>query len=193
MIEQSKYLPRQMNGPVLNSVMQALDKSLVDSGEIEDYLHGVSLATANEADLESIGCLIGYPRPLVPEGFNLENILLLGSLPLEQDESVGLATINSEIGGQLSSSELEDTGFMDMGTYRKMLEKVALIKRYGVSIKSVDQIAALVSQDYSITWNEDCDIELTFTDSIGYKNVWILSQLFYRLCTAPQVIVSSGV
>lgn len=193
MIKQSKYLPRQMNGPVLNATMQSLEDSLSDSVEISDYLYNVSLATANEADLESIGCLIGYPRPLVPEGFNVENILLLGDLPLDTDDGIGLATINSEIGGQLTSTDADTTGFMALGLYRKMLEKVALIKRYGLTIKSVDQIASLISQNYSITWDENCDIELTFSEPIGYKNVWILTQLFYRLCTAPQVLVYSGV
>ena len=39
MIAQSKYLPRQMNGPVINAIMQALETELSDADEIIKYLH----------------------------------------------------------------------------------------------------------------------------------------------------------
>lgn len=192
MIPQSRFLPKQMNGPVINSVMEGLEQRLADAEYIEDYLYNLSILTAQEDELESIGCIIGYPRPLVPEGFNEENLLILGTLPISTDELSGLSTIDSEIGGRFSTIKKSETDYISLGLYRVLLDKVAYIKRYGVTIYSVDQIARLISNGYSINWNENHDIEVTFTRNIGYKNVWILTQLFFRLSTEPQVIIRTG-
>lgn len=193
MIKQSEYVPRQMNGPIINSLFMGMEEELNHSETIIDYLENLSIAKAQETELESIGCLVGFPRPLVPEGFNEENVMLLGTIPLEKDESIGLSQIDSEIGGRLSTIEKSNTGFMDLGTYRKLLEKVAEIKRYGITLKSVDDIAQTVSTDYTIEWDEYGDILINYSKSIGYKNVWLLTQLFLRICTEPQVTIQSGV
>lgn len=192
MIKQSPYLPSQMNGPVINAIMQGLDEQLENADIIEQYLHDLSIITAQEDELESIGCIIGYPRPLVPVGFSGENVLILTSLPLFQDISIGLSTVNSEVGGRLSSTESSQTDYMDLGLYRQFLDKVAYIKRYGVTLYSVDQIARLIDSEYEISWNEDYDVVVEFQNEIGFKNVWVLTQLFYRLTTSPQVIIQSA-
>ena len=190
MIEPVKYYPKQMNGPVISAQGHALDSRFSDAQAIESYLHGLSIDTADETELENIGRIIGYLRPLVPEGFNSENILLLGTLPLTQDVDIGLAQVGTEIGGQLSTIVVQDTNFMSLGTYRKFLKAMAVLKRYGITLKSVDYIAATISQNYEITFDEDTqDIVVTFSDNIGFKNIWILTQLFYRIATAPQVLV----
>jgi hypothetical protein len=76
--------------------------------------------------------------------------------------------------------------------YRKFLDKIAYIKRYGITLYSVDMIAKLISDNYTLSYDENKDIVITFEQSIGYKNVWILSNLFYRLATAPQVVIKSA-
>ena len=192
MIEPSKYYARQMNGPVLSANAEALDQELNDAKAIENYLYNLSIDTAKETELENIGRIVGYLRPLVPEGFDSENVLLLGNLPLVQDEEIGLSTVGSQIGGQLSTIQTSDTNYMSLGLYRKFLKAVAELKRYGITLKSVDFIASTISQDYTIEWDEDTqDIIITFNDNIGFKNIWILTQLFYRIATEPQVLVVS--
>ena len=190
MIEPVKYYPKQMNGPVISAQGHALDSRFSDAQAIESYLHDLSIDTADEKELENIGRIIGYLRPLVPEGFNSENVLLLGTLPLTQDVDIGLVQVGTEIGGQLSTIVVQDTNFMSLGTYRKFLKAMAVLKRYGITLKSVDYIAATISQNYEINFDEDTqDIVVTFSDNIGFKNIWILTQLFYRIATAPQVLV----
>lgn len=189
MIEKSKYLPAQMNGPVVNSVMAGLEERLADADNIKDYLYNLSILTAQETELENIGRIIGYPRPLVPVGFDQENIFLITSLPMEQDRAAGFSEIGSEVGGRLSSTQTSETNYMSLGLYRKFLDKVAYIKRYGVTLYSVDQIARLIDDDYTITWDEYENIEITFNNPIGFKNLWILSNLFFRFATLPQVVV----
>lgn len=192
MIKQSKYVPKQMNGPVINAEAEALEREFDDADYIINYLHGLSIATADETELENIGRLIGYVRPLVPEGFNAENILILGTLPLASDAQIGLSTVDSEVGGRLSTTQSSQTDYMALGTYRQFLEKIAILKRYGITLKSVDEIASLISNDYTISFDANNDIQIHYTNSIGYKNTWILTQVFYRIATEPQVLVSSG-
>jgi hypothetical protein len=192
MIEPNKYYARQMNGPVLSANGAALEEELTDAKAIENYIYRLSIDTAKETELENIGRIIGYLRPLVPEGFDSENVLLIGNLPLVQDEEIGLATVGSNIGGQLSTIQLSDTNYMSLGVYRKFLKAMAELKRYGVTLKSVDFIASTVSENYDIEWDEDTqDLIITFHDNIGFKNIWILTQLFYRIATEPQVLVVS--
>jgi hypothetical protein len=191
MIEQSKYLPRQMNGPVINSVMAGLEERLLDAEAIEDYLYNLSILTAQETELENIGMIIGYPRPLVPEGFEQENVFLFTELPLSTDSTMGFSQVDGEVGGRLTSQGESQTNYMSLGLYRKFLDKVAYIKRYGVTLYSVDQIARLIDDDYDISWNEDKDISLVFNNPIGFQNLWILSSLFFKFSTAPQVIVTT--
>lgn len=192
MINQSKYLPKQMNGPVLNSVMTAVEEELSDAKVIMDYLYHLTIRNAQETELESIGCIVGFPRPLVPVGFNEDNLLILGTIPVETDLINGLSTVGSEVGGRFSTIKQSKSNYMDLGLYRNLLDKVAYIKRYGITLYSVDQIARLVSDDYTIDWNENYDITINFNQSIGYKNVWVLTNLFMRLSTEPQVIITSG-
>lgn len=190
MIEANKYYAKQMNGPVLSANGEALEAGLGDAKVIENYLYNLSIDTARETELENIGRIVGYLRPLVPEGFDSENVLLLGSLPMTQDEDIGLSTVGSNVGGQLSTIQISDTNYMSLGLYRKFLKAVAELKRYGVTLKSVDFIASSISSDYDIEWDEDTqDIIIYFHDNIGFKNIWILTQLFYRIATEPQVLI----
>lgn len=184
--------PKQMNGPILSAYKEAFDAEFQDAEEIQKYLYNLSIQSAQETELENIGRMIGYVRPVVPEGFNQENIMLLGTLPIAIDETIGLSTIGSQIGGVLSTITSSDTGYMALGTYRQFLSSMAKLKRYGITLASVDSIVAQVSNDYTIEWDENNDIWVHFNQDIGYKNIWVLTQLFYRIATIPQVLISSG-
>ena len=186
------YYPSQMNGKVISSFGEAQERQLNDAESIQEYLYRLSIDTANETELENIGRIIGYVRPLVPQGFNAENIFLLGGLPLEIDESIGLAQSYATTGGRLSTVTKTQTGFMELGLYRQLLKSIAVLKRYGITLKSVDMIASVINKEYSIEFDENADIVVRYKNPIGYKNVWILTQLFYRTMTEPQVLIVSG-
>lgn len=192
-VAQNKYYPKQMNGPVISAFGEARDNEYGDSEAVINYLYNLSINTAQETELENIGRIIGYIRPLVPEGFNDENIFLFGSVPLETDDLIGLADTGGQVGGRLSASEKTETGFMNLGLYRKLLEAVAVLQRYGITIRACDKIASIFSRNYEIQWDTNKDVVIKFNDAIGYKNIWVLTQIFYRMATAPQVVISSNV
>lgn len=187
MIEPNELYPAQMNGPVISAYGKALKDELSDADAIEDYLAGLSIQTASETELENIGRIVGYPRPLVPEAFAGENLLVLGSEPLIQDTMTGLARIGSSLGGELTAVAKGQANYMNLGLYRKFLDKVALLKRFGVTIQSVSKIAATISDRFTIEWDENHDIRIYYDEQIGYRNIWILTQLFYRVGTEPMV------
>ena len=191
-IPQSKYMPKQMNGPVLNAAKAGNEDRLTDARAIESYLYNLSIDTADETELENIGKIVGYPRPLVPESFVDEtNLFLFTDLPMVQSHLIGFSTLDSEVGGRLSTIKESRTGYMSLSLYRSFIDKVAYIKRYGVTLYAVDQIAKLIDTDYTIEWNEAKDVEVTFGRYIGYQNLWILSSLFLRIATSPQIIIYS--
>lgn len=190
-ITPNRLYPAQMNGPVISANGMAVDAGFEEAEAIEKYLYELSIDKADETELENIGLIIGYPRPLVPEGFNSENVLLLGPVPLESDPDIGLASVEHMVGGELSSIITSETNYMSLGNYRKFLKAVAIIKRYGITLDAIDRIAATISDDYEIAWQANADILITFNEDIGYKNIWLLTQLFYRVATEPQVLIQS--
>jgi hypothetical protein len=192
MIPVNRYYPAQINGSVISAFGTAISGEFAEAEFIQNYLYQLSIDTADEKELENIGRIIGYIRPLVPEGFNAENILLLGTLPLETDLSIGLSTVGDNLGGQLSTISYTDTGFMDLGMYRKFLKSIAVLKRFGITLASVDKIVSVISKDYVIKFDTNKDINVHFNKDIGYKNIWILTQIFYRTTTSPQVLITSG-
>lgn len=191
-IKASRYYPKQMNGSVISATGEAFNTQLKNAQFIENYLYNLSINSADETELENIGRIVGYIRPLVPEGFNEENVLILGPLPIETSDTSGLAKAGQNIGGQLSPVNQIHTGFMALGIYRKFLKSIAVLKRYGLTIQSIDKIVSQISTNYTIEWDEQKDIEIKFTDKIGYKNLWVLTQLFYKTATVPQVLITSA-
>lgn len=191
MIAPNKNYPKQMNGPVISAFGNAVDTELHKAGFIENYLYNLSIRTAQDTELDNIGRIIGYLRPLVPTGFNTENIFTLGNVPVTQDTTQGFSTLNSSVGGKLSSIYSGETGFMPNDLYKQLLTQIAYLKRYGITLASVDKICAVIDSDYTIRWDENKDIVVSFGRSIGYKNVWILTKIFYEIATSPQVLILS--
>lgn len=110
--------------------------------------------------------------------------------PIESEIDIGFSTVGEDIGGHLTTAKPTLNSYkMETGLYRKFLERIAIIKRYGITIKSVDLIASLISKNYKIYFNEDSDIVISYKNQIGFKNLWILTSLFYRFSTIPQVLV----
>lgn len=191
-MEPNPYYPQQMNGPVISAFGAGVTQEMANATIIAEYLYNLSMNTAQETELENIGRIIGYPRPLVPDGFEDENLFLFGEEPITQDALIGFGTIDSAVGGQLSTVQTTSGNKMQLGSYRQMLEKMAYMKRYGLTLSVLDKIARGIDSAYTISYNDDHDIVITFDNPIGYKNVYILTQLFYRVATEPQIIIVSG-
>lgn len=189
----NEYLPKQFNGAVINAVAKAIENEFSDAEAITNYLHGLRINTAQATELENIGCILGYPRPLVPEGLNEDGLFIFGGIPIEEDPESGFADIAGTIGGKLGSTEPEPGNYLLLGLYRQFLEWVAYIKRYGLTLFSVDRIAYIVDHNYTLEYDEYGDIILTFNVNIGYKMLWLITNLFERFAVMPQVKIRTEV
>lgn len=185
-------LPKQMNGPVINAFMQALGEELDPADQISAYLYGIKISNAQEEQLESIGKIIGFPRPLMPAGFNDEDTFALGTLPLSFDQLKGLAGLADMLGGQLVSKDDLQTVKMSITKYRTALVLMAGIKAKGITLENIDRIASLVASDYTITWDGYGDMTIHYANNIGFSKVYTLSRMFYMIATAPQILVQAG-
>ena len=188
------YLPKQDNGPIINALAEALEKEFTDADAAEAYLHGLSIRTAQETELENIGLILGYPRPLVPEGMNSDGLFLFGYLPIEEDEETGFSDSSdaSNVGGKFTSTEPSSGDYLGLGYYRQILQWVAYIKRYGLTLYSIEKITAVISDDYELSWNEIGDVVIQFGRNIGARNLWLITNLFSRFAVLPQVIIRNG-
>lgn len=192
MIEAYKYFPGQMNGPVISSLGQAVESELELLDTIIAYLGNMTINNALEGQLEFIGMLIGFPRPLVPIGFNDENVFVFGTVPVITDWEIGFGAAGQSVGGKFTSVQTETGGYMNLGLYRSLLKGIAILKRYGVTLAAIDEIARVFDTNYTITFDEDEDIVITYGNSIGYQNIWLITKIFYKIATIPQVLVISG-
>lgn len=190
----NEYLPKQYNGPVINALASAIEKEFTGADAVEEYLHGLSIRTAQETELENIGLILGYPRPLVPEGMNSDGLFLFGYLPIEEDEKIGFASsaTGSNVGGKFASTEPSSGDYLSLGFYRLMLQWIAYIKRYGLTLYAIDKITAVISDDYELSWNEIGDVIIQFGHNIGARSLWLITSLFARFAVLPQVIIRNG-
>lgn len=190
----NEYLPKQYNGPVINALATAIENEFKDADAAAEYLHGLSIRTAQETELENIGLILGYPRPLVPEGMNSDGLFLFGFLPIEEDEEIGFSDTSnvSNVGGKFASTEPSSGDYLGLGFYRQMLQWIAYIKRYGLTLYAIDRITAVISDDYELSWNTIGDIIIQFNNNIGARNLWLITNLFARFAVLPQVIIRNG-
>lgn len=190
----NEYLPKQYNGPVINALATAIENEFKDADAAEEYLHGLSIRTAQETELENIGLILGYPRPLVPEGMNSDGLFLFGYLPIEEDEEIGFSDTGSasNVGGKFASTEPSSGDYLGLGFYRQMLQWIAYIKRYGLTLYAIDSITSVISDDYELSWNAIGDIIIQFNNNIGARNLWLITNLFARFAVLPQVIIRNG-
>ena len=190
----NEYLPEQYNGPVINALAAAIENEFKDADAAEEYLHGLSIRTAQETELENIGLILGYPRPLVPEGMNSDGLFLFGYLPIEEDEEIGFSDTGnaSNVGGKFASTEPSSGDYLGLGFYRQMLQWIAYIKRYGLTLYAIDRITSVISDDYEMSWNTIGDIIIQFNNNIGARNLWLITNLFARFAVLPQVIIRNG-
>lgn len=74
----SKYLSAQLNGPVIQAIVQGVQAALQEPNPLITYWTTLSIQTAQDVDgtLNYVGALTGYPRPLVSNVFFASNVII---------------------------------------------------------------------------------------------------------------------
>ncbi len=234
----NQFLATQLSGALAQTVIDSACSEYDLVEEIALYLATISIDTAQAQELAFIGLWMGLPWPTADitifEGIDL-TFGDISDFPT-YDPQKGFGDLdNQTIGGLWASLTPSDVQRIPTEKYRLILKIWAIAKANGISIHTIDVIAKVFSDDYTIslgvripflfdegdtptidplhgfsdltlTTGGDLvfgsdpdiivstgDITLTFNTDIGSANLYIVQNIFSRLCTSPFVICEINV
>ena len=206
MAEKFPYLARQINGPVAMSLGKGIDSVYERDAEFIDFLSRFSIDTLEGKWLDSLGMLLGLPRPWV-EVPMIQEALLFDNIPhivpnpsahaLSTDRNVIIegSVITPSIGGKLDDTNRNvSVEPITDNVYRDYLKCACMVKKRH-SINGIADVVELFcgSKQYAISFISDVDwlndilIELPIRP-LDYQAT--LQYAFDKMfTTAPKVLV----
>ena len=206
MAEKFPYLARQINGPIAESFGKGIDSVYENDAEFIDFLSRFSIDTLEGKWLDSLGLLLGLPRPwvevpMIQEAFLFDNIPNIVPNPVshafstDRNVVIGSTVITPSMGGKfddtnrnISVEPISDT------IYREYLKCACMVKKRH-SINGIADVVELFcgSKQYAITfisdedWMNDILVELPIR-LMDYQAT--LQYAFDKMfTTAPKVLV----
>lgn len=206
MAEKFPYLARQINGPIAMSFGKGIDSVYENDVEFIDFLSRFSIDTLEGKWLDSLGLLLGLPRPwvevpMIQEAFLFDNIPSVVPNPIshafstDRNVIIGSTVITPSMGGKfddtnrnVSVEPISDT------IYREYLKCACMVKKRH-SINGIADVVELFcgSKQYAITfisdedWMNDILVELPIR-LMDYQAT--LQYAFDKMfTTAPKVLV----
>ena len=206
MAEKFPYLARQINGPVAISFGKGIDSVYENDAEFIDFLSRFSIDTLEGKWLDSLGMLLGLPRPWV-EVPMIQEALLFDNIPhiipnppahaLSTDRNVIIegSVITPSVGGKLDDTNRNvSVEPITDNVYRDYLKCACMVKKRH-SINGIADVVELFcgSKQYAISfisdvnWLNDILIELPIR-LLDYQAT--LQYAFDKMfTTAPKVLV----
>ena len=206
MAEKFPYLARQINGPVAMSLGKGIDSVYERDAEFIDFLSRFSIDTLEGKWLDSLGMLLGLPRPWV-EVPMIQEALLFDNIPhvvpnpvshaISTDHNViiGSTVITPSMGGKLDDTNRNvSVEPITDNVYRDYLKCACMVKKRH-SINGIADVVELFcgSKQYAISFISDVDwlndilIELPIR-LLDYQAT--LQYAFDKMfTTAPKVLV----
>jgi hypothetical protein len=192
------YLATQFSGPVIQAIADGLQASFDATAPLIAYWSTMDLSTATGPELDFMGEIAGFPRPLVPQDFFGLNTFHLGDSALweQTSTSTGLGdTGDPTVGGQLGDVFPAVSSSMPDSWYRQMIPILAELKYYGITLYTVDlvvgTIAAISSVTYTIAQLANGDVKVTFGSAVSYPFLWILNNAFPKYETTFVVTIAN--
>lgn len=209
MAEKFPYLARQINGPIAESFGKGIDSVYENDAEFIDFLSRFSIDTLEGKWLDSLGLLLGLPRPwvevpMIQEAFLFDNIPSVVPNPIshafstDRNVIIGSTVITPSMGGKfddtnrsVSVEPISDT------IYREYLKCACMVKKRH-SINGIADVVELFcgSKQYAISfisdedWMNDILVELPIR-LMDYQAT--LQYAFDKMfTTAPKVLVRIG-
>jgi hypothetical protein len=75
----NSYLNKQLNGAYPQATIDGIENSFKASDTLINYIYNIDIDSAAEVEIEAIGKLIGFPRPLIPNEYLTNNSLVFYS------------------------------------------------------------------------------------------------------------------
>lgn len=197
-----QWLAKQFSGPAVTTFADGISNNFNKYKGYLSYMQTLSLETAQESELENLGAIIGFIRPLVPNSVILDKLLRFSDISLFPSTSeVGFSSLSKSSfkllfspvlyfsptllfnagdmkeGGNFSSLTPLDSNKMPINQYRIALKGVALLKWNKYSMFSIDTVCSYFSPSYVISYTANHDILIMFTD-ISISNLYIVTLIF---------------
>lgn len=189
----SQYLAKQINGSRIMSLLKVGSDRLTEFESYLVYCSTLSLTYAQEKELEMLGKLIGFIRPLVPNAIILDKLFRFSNVATAPSFSeTGFSSVDGVVdGGILSDLSLTlESNLLPIAQYRTLLNSVARIKWNRYSIAAIDSACNVFGTGYVITWTSDHDIVVTFT-TLSNTNLYVAQLLFDALFdTTPRITIA---
>jgi hypothetical protein len=192
------FLWSQLSGPLVQSVINAIENCDHDIDPILDYFYGLSIDTASDDELIIIGLLIGVPWPTAPSGTFDDSLFVFGEdgdLGEVIDFTRGFGDRETGRGGILVGSSYVSSQIMPVAQYRLLLKAIAKLKLKGLSFVVLDEIVSIFAETYVYLWDlsspTDIHVKISSTE-VSAGEQFILQKIFDRFATDPYIEVSRG-
>lgn len=196
MINVRDYLARQLSGLRILQIADGISQAFNRFVPYLQYLQTLSLDTAQENELEQLGTIIGYTRPLVPNAIILDKVFTFTAIASGKTFSETGFSGTTVDGGNFSPLNLVlDSNKMSIAQYRKILKALAQLKWGKFSILSIDTICQVFHPTYDITYTAEKDILIQFKISGSYSisntNLYLANSIFDQFFnSAPRVVAA---
>lgn len=187
----NKYFIKQLYGTRIRGVVTAIENFLNINKPLLDYFSTLSIDSAQDKNLETIGRLMGFVRPIVNTQDFAETLFRFTET-YGDDSLAGFAVTYSTSGGGLYDFLEPQYAYLNIEEYRKVLKAIAEIG-YSKSIQMLDRIAAIYDTSYLIEWDSHGDITITLNTAGVYKAAtcqYVLDKIY---TSAPQIIVRRAI
>lgn len=206
MSEKFPYLARQINGPIAESFGKGIDSVYEVDAEFIEFISGFSIDNLEGEWLDSLGMLLGLPRPwvevpMIQEALLFDNIPAIVPNPpahaISTDRNVIIegSVITPNMGGKLDDTNrnISVEPITDL-IYREYLKCACMVKKRH-SINGIADVVEIFcgSKQYAITfvsdedWLNDILVELPIR-LMDYQAT--LQYAFDKMfTTAPKVLV----
>ena len=210
MAEKFPYLARQINGPIAISFGKGIDSVYENDAEFIDFLSRFSIDTLEGKWLDSLGLLLGLPRPwievpMIQEALLFDNVPNIVPNPIshafstDRNVIIGSLEITPSMGGKFDdlNRNISVEPISDI-IYRTYLKCACMTKKRH-SINGIADVVELLcgSKQYAITfisnedWMNDILVELP-VHLMDYQST--LQYAFDKMfTTAPKVLVRINV
>lgn len=206
MAEKFPYLARQINGPVAMSFGKGIDSVYERDAEFINFLSRFSIDTLEGKWLDSLGMLLGLPRPWV-EVPMIQEALLFDNIPhivpnppahaLSTDRNIIIegSVITPSIGGKLDDTNRNvSVEPITDNVYRDYLKCACMVKKRH-SINGIADVVELFcgSKQYAISFISDVDWLNDILIELPIRLLYYQATLQYAFdkmfTTAPKVLV----
>ena len=200
MIAVKDYLARQLSGLRVLQIAEGISQAFNRYIPYLEYVSSISIDSAQEVELEQLGTIIGYTRPLVPNSIILDKVFTFTSVVTAPTYSETGFSGTGIDGGNFSPLNLVlDSNKMSLAQYKQVLVALAQLKWGKFSVQSIAKIAYVFHPIFDIVYKTDHDIIIRYAKdplavlSISNTNLYLANSIFQKFFNSSPKVTATRV